>query len=128
MVMVAAASVTMAAPSVMVAVASVMVASSAVMMPPASMMMAAAAVMVAAAVIVGAAMIVSAVVARMAPTIPPVASAPAQAGAIGIPAPIPAGALPTGVIPTVIAAVEDELSLLERQNLIWRRDDESAVR
>src|SRR5580704_13193612 len=114
MVMVAAASVTMAAPSVMVAVASVMVASSAVMM--------------AAPVVVSTAMIVTAVVARMAPTIPPVASAPAQAGAIGIPAPIPAGALPTGVIPTVIAAVEDELSLLERQNLIWRRDDESAVR
>jgi hypothetical protein len=121
MVMVAAASVTMAAPSVMVA-------SSAVMMPPASMMMAAAAVMVAAPVVVSTAMIVTAVVARMAPTIPPVASAPAQAGAIGIPAPIPAGALPTGVIPTVIAAVEDELSLLERQNLIWHRDDESAVR
>jgi hypothetical protein len=112
---------------VMVAAASVMVASSAVMMPPASMMMAAA-VMVAAPVVVSTAMIVTAVVARMAPTIPPVASAPAQAGAIGIPAPIPAGALPTGVIPTVIAAVEDELSLLERQNLIWRRNDESAVR
>jgi hypothetical protein len=127
-----------AAPSVMVAAAaSVMVAaaSSVMMAAAASMMMAAASVIVgAASVIVGAAMIVSAavivaaVVAGVSPAVPPVASAPAQARAIGIPAPIPAGALPAVVVPAVVAAVEDELSLLERQELTGQGQDECAVR
>ena len=87
------------------------------------------AVVVTAAVVVSAPMIVSAsVVAAVAPAVPSVASAPAQAGAIGVSAPIPAGALPAVVVPAVVAAVEDELSLFERQQLIRRRRDECAPR
>ena len=76
-------------------------------------------------------MIVSAsvvAVPRVAPAIPPVASAPAIAGAIGISAPIPAGALPAVVVPAIVAAVEDELSPFERQQLLRHRDAESALR
>jgi hypothetical protein len=127
--MMATASVVVAAPSVMAA-AAVMVATAPVMMGAAAVIVATAVVM-AAAVVVSAPMIVSAsvvAVAGVAPPIPSVASAPAEAGAIGIPAPIPARALPAVVVPTIVAAVEDELSLFERQELIGQGQDECAVR
>jgi hypothetical protein len=125
-VMVAAAPVMSAA--VMVASAASMVVAASSVMAATSVVMAAASVVVAAAVIVGPAVVVrAAAVAGVAPAIPAVASAPTIACAISISAPVPTGALPAVVVPAVIAAVEDELSLLERQQLVGRRHDECAV-
>jgi hypothetical protein len=124
MVMVAAAPVVASSTVVMTAAAVVVTSSAAsVMVAASSMMMAAPSVVVAAPVIVSAA-----VVPCVAPAIPAVTAAPAIAGAIGISAPIPAGALPAGVVPAIIAAVEDELSFLDRQQLIARGRGECAVR
>jgi hypothetical protein len=53
----------------------------------------------------------------VAPSVPPVGSAPAYAGLISVSAPIPAGAPPAVLVPAILPAVLDELSLLERQEL-----------
>jgi hypothetical protein len=49
-----------------------------------------------------------------APTIPAVAAAPAFAVVPFVPAPIPAGALPAIIVPTVILVVEKVLHFLDK--------------